>query len=45
MSKEHAPRFAAVGTTVIDNSSAWRMDPTKKLVVPELNADTLTARR
>src|SRR6476661_4708291 len=41
-SSEHAPRFAAVGTTVIDNSSAWRMDPTKKLVVPELNADTLT---
>ena len=43
VSKEHAPRFAAVGTVVIDNSSAWRMDPTKKLVVPELNADTLTA--
>ena len=43
VSKEHAPRFAAVGTTVIDNSSAWRMDPTKRLVVPELNADTLTA--
>ncbi|WP_035564980.1 aspartate-semialdehyde dehydrogenase [Hymenobacter sp. IS2118] len=42
VSKEHAPRFAAVGTTVIDNSSAWRMDPTKKLVVPELNAYTLT---
>ena len=42
VSKEHAPRFAAVGTTVIDNSSAWRMDPTKKLVVPELNANTLT---
>ena len=42
VSKEYAPRFAAVGTTVIDNSSAWRMDPTKKLVVPELNADTLT---
>jgi aspartate-semialdehyde dehydrogenase len=42
VSKEHAPRFVAVGTTVIDNSSAWRMDPTKKLVVPELNADTLT---
>lgn len=37
-----APRFAAVGTTVIDNSSAWRMDPTKKLVVPEINAQTLT---
>ncbi|GAC1602308.1 MAG: aspartate-semialdehyde dehydrogenase [Hymenobacter sp.] len=42
VAKEHAPRFAAVGTTVVDNSSAWRMDPTKKLVVPELNADTLT---
>ncbi len=38
-----APRFAGVGTTVIDNSSAWRMDPTKKLVVPEVNADVLTA--
>ena len=41
VSKEYAPRFAAVGTVVIDNSSAWRMDPTKKLVVPELNADTI----
>ncbi len=41
-SLEHAPRFAAVGTTVIDNSSAWRMDPTKKLVVPEVNAHVLT---
>ena len=38
-----APRFAEAGTTVIDNSSAWRMDPTKKLVVPEVNADVLTA--
>lgn len=37
-----APRFAAAGTTVIDNSSAWRMDPTKKLVVPEINARELT---
>ncbi|MBT8292381.1 MAG: aspartate-semialdehyde dehydrogenase [Eudoraea sp.] len=37
-----APKFAAVGTTVIDNSSAWRMDPEKKLVVPEINANTLT---
>lgn len=37
-----APRFAEVGTTVIDNSSAWRMDPTKKLVVPEVNAHVLT---
>ena len=42
-SLEWAPKFAAVGTTVIDNSSAWRMDPDKKLVVPEVNADTLTA--
>jgi aspartate-semialdehyde dehydrogenase len=42
-SLEWAPRFAAVGTTVIDNSSAWRMDPTKKLVVPEINGDVLTA--
>jgi aspartate-semialdehyde dehydrogenase len=38
-----APRFAEVGTTVVDNSSAWRMDPTKKLVVPEVNANVLTA--
>src|SRR5260221_4024914 len=38
-----APLFAEVGTTVIDNSSAWRMDPTKKLVVPEVNAHVLTA--
>ena len=37
-----APKFAEVGTTVIDNSSAWRMDPTKKLVVPEINASGLT---
>ena len=37
-----APKFAAAGITVIDNSSAWRMDPTKKLVVPEINADALT---
>lgn len=42
-SLEWAPRFAAVGTTVIDNSSAWRMDPDKKLVVPEVNAHVLTA--
>jgi len=41
-SLEWAPKFAAVGTTVIDNSSAWRMDLTKKLVVPEINADVLT---
>lgn len=41
-SREWAPKFAEAGATVIDNSSAWRMDPTKKLVVPEINADTLT---
>ena len=41
-SKEWAPKFAAAGTTVIDNSSAWRMDPSKKLVVPEINAQELT---
>ena len=41
-SLELAPKFAEAGITVIDNSSAWRMDPTKKLVVPEINADTLT---
>lgn len=42
-SLEQAPRFAAAGITVIDNSSAWRMDPDKKLVVPEVNGDVLTA--
>lgn len=42
-SLEFAPKFAEVGTTVIDNSSAWRMDRTKKLVVPEINATALTA--
>lgn len=42
-SLEWAPKFAAAGITVIDNSSAWRMDPAKPLVVPELNADILTA--
>ncbi len=41
-SLEVAPKFAEVGTVVIDNSSAWRMDPTKKLVVPEINANVLT---
>lgn len=41
-SKEWAPQFAAVGTTVVDNSSAWRMDPTKKLIIPEINAHVLT---
>ena len=42
VSLEWAPRFAEVGTTVIDNSSAWRMDATKKLIVPEINANELT---
>lgn len=42
-SLEWAPRFAEAGITVIDNSSAWRMDPSKKLVVPEVNAEVLTA--
>ncbi len=41
-SLEWAPKFAEAGIRVIDNSSAWRMDPTKKLVVPEVNADALT---
>lgn len=41
-SLEWAPKFADAGITVIDNSSAWRMDPSKKLVVPEINADSLT---
>lgn len=41
-SLEWAPKFAEAGITVIDNSSAWRMDPTKKLVVPEVNANVLT---
>ena len=41
-SLEVAPKFAAAGITVVDNSSAWRMDPAKKLVVPEINAYTLT---
>jgi len=42
-SLEWAPKFATVGTTVIDNSSAWRMNPNNKLVVPEINAHVLTA--
>lgn len=42
ISEEWAPKFAEVGTTVVDNSSAWRMDPAKKLVVPEINGDVLT---
>ena len=41
-SLEWAPKFADVGTTVIDNSSAWRMDQNKKLIVPEINASILT---
>ena len=41
-SLEWAPKFAEAGITVIDNSSAWRMDPAKRLVVPEINADVLT---
>jgi len=41
-SLEWAPKFAGAGITVIDNSSAWRMDPGKKLIVPEINADALT---
>lgn len=43
VSKEWAPKYAEVGCTVIDNSSAWRMDPDKKLVVPEINGSELTA--
>ena len=43
VSKEWAPKFAEVGCRVVDNSSQWRMDPTKKLVVPEINGDVLTA--
>ena len=42
LSLEYAPKFAAVGTTVIDNSSAWRMSSNHKLIVPEINADQLT---
>lgn len=41
-SLEWAPKFAETGCTVVDNSSAWRMDPTKKLIVPEINAKALT---
>ncbi len=43
VSLEWAPKFAEAGTVVVDNSSAWRMDPTKKLVIPEINADAITA--
>lgn len=42
-SRDLAPKFAEAGCRVVDNSSYWRMDPTKKLVVPEINADVLTA--
>jgi len=42
ISLEWAPKFAEVGTVVIDNSSAWRMDPTKKLIVPEINGHLLS---
>ncbi len=42
-SLEWAPKFAAAGITVVDNSSAWRMDPSKKLIIPEINAHLLTA--
>ena len=42
ISRDLAPKFAAAGCRVVDNSSCWRMDPTKKLVVPEINAHVLT---
>lgn len=42
-SLEWAPKFAEAGTVVVDNSSAWRMDATKKLIIPEINADAITA--
>ena len=42
-SLEWAPKFAEAGTLVIDNSSAWRMDPAKKLIIPEINANQLTS--
>ncbi len=42
VSKEWAPKYAAIGTTVIDNSSAWRMDPEVPLIVPEINASVLS---
>lgn len=41
-SLEWAPKFAAIGCRVIDNSSAWRMDPSKKLIIPEINGDHIT---
>ena len=42
ISLEWAPKFAEAGTVVIDNSSAWRMDPNKKLIIPEINSKILT---
>ena len=42
ISKEWAPKFASIGCRVIDNSSAWRMDPTIKLIIPEINGNSLT---
>lgn len=42
VSKEWAPKFAKAGCRVIDNSSCWRMDPDKKLIIPEINGDILT---
>ena len=42
LSKQMAPEFAKLGTVVIDNSSAWRMDPSKKLIIPEINGHVLT---
>lgn len=44
VSLEYAPKFADAGTVVIDNSSAWRMDPDKKLIVPEINGDSITGK-
>ena len=38
-----APKFAEIGTTVIDNSSAWRMDPSKKLIIPEINGNLINS--
>ena len=42
VSREWAPKYAAVGTRVIDNSSCWRMDPNVPLIVPEINGEVLT---
>ncbi len=41
-SREWAPKFAEIGCRVVDNSSCWRMDPSKKLIIPEINSDVLT---